>query len=41
MSACRLSRIVWLSAVDTDWDWEAERRPVIHLNMGKCAAAVK
>ena len=28
-----------LAIMDTDWDWEAERRPVIHLNMGKCAAA--
>jgi hypothetical protein len=28
-----------LAIMDTDWDWEKERRPVIHLNMGKCAAA--
>ena len=28
-----------LAIMDTDWDWERERRPVIHLNMGKCAAA--
>ena len=28
-----------LSIMDTDWDWEKERRPVIHLNMGMCAAA--
>ncbi len=28
-----------LAIMDTDWDWEAERRPVIHFNMGKCAAA--
>ena len=25
--------------MDTDWDWKKEKRPVIHLNMGKCAAA--
>ena len=23
-----------LAIMDTDWDWEMERRPVIHLNMG-------
>ncbi|MBQ6925530.1 MAG: AAA family ATPase [Kiritimatiellae bacterium] len=28
-----------LAILDTDWDWEKERRPVIHLNMGMCAAA--
>jgi len=28
-----------LAILDKDWDWEKERRPVIHLNMGKCAAA--
>ena len=28
-----------LAIMDTDWDWEKERRPVIHLNMGMCAAA--
>ena len=26
-----------LAIMDTDWDWEKEKRPVIHLNMGKCA----
>ena len=26
-----------LAIMDSDWDWERERRPVIHLNMGKCA----
>ncbi len=28
-----------LAIMDTDWDWENEKRPVIHLNMGMCAAA--
>ena len=28
-----------LAIMDTDWDWEKEKRPVIHLNMGMCAAA--
>jgi len=28
-----------LAIMDTDWDWDAERRSVIHLNMGMCAAA--
>ncbi len=28
-----------LAISDTDWDWEKEKRPVIHLNMGKCAAS--
>ncbi len=28
-----------LAIMETDWDWEKERRPVIHLNMGMCAAA--
>ncbi len=28
-----------LAIMDTDWDWEREKRPVIHLNMGMCAAA--
>ena len=28
-----------LAIMDTDWDWKKEKRPVIHLNMGKCAAA--
>ncbi len=28
-----------LAIMDTDWDWEKEKRPVIHLNMGLCAAA--
>ena len=28
-----------LSIMDTDWDWEKEKRPVIYLNMGMCAAA--
>ena len=27
-----------LAIMDTDWDWEREKRPVIHLNMGMCAA---
>ena len=26
-----------LAIMDTDWDWKKEKRPVIHLNMGKCA----
>ena len=26
-----------LAIMDTDWDWKGETRPVIHLNMGKCA----
>ena len=26
-----------LAIMDTDWDWEKENRPVIHLNMGFCA----
>jgi hypothetical protein len=28
-----------LAIMDTDWDWEKEKRPVIHINMGMCAAA--
>ncbi len=28
-----------LAIMDTDWDWKKEKRPVIHLNMGMCAAA--
>ena len=28
-----------LAIMDTDWDWEKEKRPVIHLNMGECAKA--
>ena len=28
-----------LAIMDTGWDWEKEKRPVIHLNMGMCAAA--
>ena len=28
-----------LAIMDTDWDWEKEKRPVIHLNLGMCAAA--
>jgi hypothetical protein len=28
-----------LAIMNTDWDWEKEKRPVIHLNMGMCAAA--
>ena len=28
-----------LAIMDLGWDWEKEKRPVIHLNMGKCAAA--
>ena len=28
-----------LAIMDADWDWEQEKRPVIHLNMGMCAAA--
>ena len=28
-----------LAIMDTDWDWKGETRPVIHLNMGECAAA--
>ena len=27
-----------LAIMDTDWNWEKEKRPVIHLNMGFCAA---
>ncbi len=27
-----------LAIMDTDWDWEKEKCPVIHLNMGFCAA---
>ena len=28
-----------LAIMETDWNWEKEKRPVIHLNMGMCAAA--
>ena len=28
-----------LAIMDTDWDWKKEKRPVIHLNLGMCAAA--
>ena len=28
-----------LAIMGTDWDWEKEKRPVIHLNMGKCATS--
>ena len=28
-----------LAIMGADWDWEKEKRPVIHLNMGTCAAA--
>ena len=28
-----------LAISKTDWDWEKEKRPVIHLNMGECAKA--
>ena len=28
-----------LAIMETDWDWKKEKRPVIHLNMGMCAAA--
>ena len=27
-----------LAIMDADWNWETEKRPVIHLNMGFCAA---
>ncbi len=28
-----------LAIMGANWDWEKEKRPVIHLNMGMCAAA--